>query len=97
MKCTVGDRAKVVQCLNENNLGKEVIVTEYIGFLKKGETFSFRGIQCGALITDHYWWVDSTENSLANQYGPSPRAYLPDTWLEPVISTLQCETEDAVA
>ena len=97
MKCSVGDRAKIVNCLHPDNLGKEVIVAEYIGFLEKGTLFYFRGIPCRSHITDHHWWVDSTDTSLVNQFGPTPRAFLPDSWLEPAVSTREQMTEFAFA
>lgn len=97
MKCSQGCVARIVKCLREDNLHKEVIVSEYIGFLSKGEIFYFRGIPCGAPISDHFWWIDSREDELVNSMGPTPRAFSPDSWLEPVVQTTQHQYEEALA
>jgi hypothetical protein len=83
MKCEQGDIAKIIMSLRPDNIGKQVLVEDYIGHFKEGETFDFRGIVCKAQITDHYWWI-ATEYGLSNMYGDTPKAYIPDTWLEPV-------------
>jgi|TARA_B100001059_G_C17523945_1_gene422169 hypothetical protein len=33
-------------------------------------------------VTDHYWWIEAT--GLKNQFGDSPKAYIADSWLEPI-------------
>jgi hypothetical protein len=83
MKCEQGDLAKIIMSLRPTNIGKTVLVAEYIGQFSQGEDFQFRGIPCKAIITDHYWWIES-EFGLKNQLGETPRAYIPDTWLEPI-------------
>ena len=83
MKCEKGDMAKIIYSVRPSNLGKTVLVDEYIGHFKEGELFDFRGIQCKAMITDHYWWI-ATEFGLTNMLGDTPKAYIPDTWLEPL-------------
>lgn len=83
MKCEKGDMAKIIYAVRPSNLGKTVLVDEYIGHFKEGELFDFRGIQCKAMITDHYWWI-ATEYGLTNMLGDTPKAYIPDTWLEPL-------------
>jgi hypothetical protein len=83
MKCEQGDLAKIIYSIRPANLGKVVLVEEYIGHLQEGEQFEFRGIVCKALITDHYWWV-ATEYGLTNMLGDTPKAYIPDTWLDPI-------------
>jgi hypothetical protein len=83
MKCEKGDMAKIIYSVRPSNLGKTVLVDEYIGHFKEGELFDFRGIQCKAMITDHYWWI-ATEYGLTNMLGDTPKAYIPDTWLEPL-------------
>jgi hypothetical protein len=75
--------AKIIYSIRPSNLGKTVLVDEYIGHFKEGELFDFRGIQCKAMITDHYWWI-ATEYGLTNMLGDTPKAYIPDTWLEPL-------------
>jgi hypothetical protein len=37
---------------------------------------------CMAPISDNYWWIEAED--LTIQLGPSPRAYIADTWLEPI-------------
>jgi len=94
MKCEKGDMAKIIMSVRPTNIGKTVLVAEYIGHFKQGEEFDFRGIRCTALIPDHYWWIES-EFGLKNQLGETPRAYIPDTWLEPIRpeKSLQKESE----
>lgn len=82
MKCEQGDIAKIIMSLRPQNIGKTVLVENYIGHFKEGEEFDFRGIVCRAMVTDHYWWI-STDHGLQNMLGDTPKAYIPDTWLEP--------------
>jgi hypothetical protein len=83
MKCEQGDLAKIIMSLRPSNIGKTVLVEKYIGHFKAGEEFDFRGVTCKAQITDHFWWI-STEFGLSNMYGDTPKAYIPDTWLDPI-------------
>lgn len=83
MKCEAGDLAKIIHSIRPANIGKTVLVDSYIGHFKSGEEFEFRGIPCKALITDHYWWV-ATDHGLTNMLGDTPKAYIPDTWLDPI-------------
>jgi hypothetical protein len=83
MKCEKGDLAKIIMSLRPSNIGKTVLVEKYIGHFKQGEEFDFRGVPCKAQITDHFWWI-ATEFGLSNMYGDTPKAYIPDTWLEPI-------------
>lgn len=83
MKCKKGDLAKIIHSIRPANIGKTVLVDEYIGHFETGEVFEFRGIPCKALITDHYWWV-ATDHGLTNMLGDTPKAYIPDTWLDPI-------------
>ena len=83
MKCEKGDLAKIIMSLRPSNIGKTVLVEKYIGHFKEGEEFDFRGVPCKAQITDHFWWI-STEFGLSNMYGDTPKAYIPDSWLEPI-------------
>jgi hypothetical protein len=92
MKCETGDLAKIIYSIRSSNLGKTVLVETYIGHFQQGETFDFRGIVCTAQITDHFWWI-ATEYGLQNQLGDTPKAYIPDTWLEPIRPEKLRETE----
>jgi hypothetical protein len=83
MKCEKGDLAKIIYSIRPQNLGKTVLVEEYIGHFKEGEEFDFRGIPCRAIVTDHYWWIVA-EYGLKNMLGDTPKAYIADTWLEPI-------------
>lgn len=83
MKCEKGDVAKIIMSLRPTNIGKTVLVEEYIGYLQQGEDFEFRGVPCKAQVTDHYWWI-STDYGLQNMLGDTPKAYIPDSWLEPI-------------
>ena len=83
MKCEKGDLAKIIMSLRPSNIGKTVLVEEYIGYLQQGEEFNFRGVSCKAMITDHYWWI-ATDYGLQNMLGDTPKAYIPDSWLDPI-------------
>jgi hypothetical protein len=83
MKCEQGDLAKIIYSIRPSNLGKIVLVEDYIGHFQAGEEFEFRGIPCRALVTDHYWWI-SAEYGLKNMLGDTPKAYIADTWLDPI-------------
>ena len=91
MKCEKGDLAKIIYSIRPSNLGKMVLVDEYIGHFKQGEEFNYRGIPCKAQVTDHYWWI-ATEYGLQNMLGDTPKAYIPDTWLDPVRPEKMVET-----
>jgi len=82
MKCKQGDLAVIKYSVRPENIGRIVKVSESIGRYEKGTLFQYRGIPCQALITDHYWWIEAEDLSI--QLGPSPRAYIPDSWLEPI-------------
>lgn len=92
MKCQEGDVAKILMSLRPSNIGKTVLVETYIGHFQAGESFDFRGIPCSAMITDHYWWI-STDYGLQNMLGDTPKAYIPDTWLEPLRPEKLFQTE----
>jgi len=97
VKCEPNDLAKIIYSLRPTNLGKIVLVETYIGYFQQGESFDFRGIVCKAIVTDHYWWI-STEYGLQNMMGDTPKAYIPDSWLDPIRPEKQHdfvrETED---
>jgi hypothetical protein len=63
-------------------VGKIVLVENYIGKFKQQETFDFRGLTCMCPVHDHYWWV--TGDGLSNMFGDTPKAYIADSWLEPI-------------
>lgn len=83
MKCEQGDIAKIIMSIRPSNIGKQVFVEKYIGHFKQEEVFDFRGIVCTAPVSDHYWWI-STEYGLTNMLGDTPKAYIADSWLEPI-------------
>ena len=91
MKCTHGDIARIIFSVRPENVGRIVKVAEYIGRFQANETFEFRGMPCMALVTDHYWWIEADDLSI--QFGPSPRAYIADTWLEPIRPEQEKTTE----
>lgn len=82
MKCELGDVARIIHSIRPENIGRIVKVSEYIGNFTEREKFQFRGLPCMAPVTDHYWWIEASD--LASGYGPSPKAYIADTWLEPI-------------
>lgn len=93
MKCEQGDIAKIIMSIRPSNIGKTVLVEEYIGKFTEGESFQFRGIECKAAVSDHYWWI-STEYGLTNMYGDTPKAYIADSWLEPIRPEKQVDKTD---
>jgi hypothetical protein len=95
MKCEKGDLAKIIYSIRPANIGKTVLVDNYIGHFKQGEEFDFRGVVCKAQITDHYWWI-ATEYGLQNMLGDTPKAYIPDTWLEPIRPDKLAEKEKEI-
>lgn len=90
MRCEQGDLAKIIMSLRPSNVGKTVLVEEYIGKFREGESFQFRGIECKAVIHDHYWWIAS-EYGISNMYGDTPKAYIADSWLDPIRPLKQTE------
>lgn len=94
MKCEKGDLAKIIMSIRRENIGKTVTVDGYVGHFKQNETFNFRGLECAAIITDHYWWISiHGDDELQNMWGGSPKAYIPDSWLEPIRPDKKKETE----
>ena len=66
----------------ETHVGRVVKVVEYIGKFKQGEQFEAHGMTCTCIVHDHYWWIEGDDITI--QLGPSPKAYIADTWLEPI-------------
>ena len=83
MKCKQGDFARIIHSVRPENIGRVVKVVEYIGKFKEGEQFEFRSMPCQAVVHDHYWWIEAEDLSI--QFGPSPRAYIADSWLRKII------------
>jgi hypothetical protein len=83
MNVQEGDKAVIVFSVRPENVGRIVNVAEYIGKFKEGEQFDFRGMPCQALVNDHYWWIKAEDLSI--QFGPSPRAYIADSWLRKIV------------
>ena len=82
MNCQQGDKAVIIFSINPKNVGRIVDVTEYIGKFSEREQFQFRGVVCQAPVTDHYWWIEAED--ITTLLGPSPQAYIADSWLEPI-------------
>jgi hypothetical protein len=78
-----GDKAVIVFSIRPENVGRVVKVAEYIGKFKQGEQFEFRGMPCQAAVHDHYWWIEAEDLSI--MFGPSPRAYIADSWLRKIV------------
>ena len=95
MKCKKGDYARVINSVHSENIGKIVLVKEYIGKLNRGDVFNFRGILCMTIVNDHYWWIQGEDLTIG--IGISPQAYIPDSWLEPIHPpTVSQECEEIV-
>ena len=82
MNVSEGDLAVIVFSIRPENVGRYVKVAEYIGKFKEGEQFEAYGMTCTCLVHDHFWWIEG--NDIEIQFGPSPKAYIADTWLEPI-------------
>jgi ATP-dependent protease Clp ATPase subunit len=83
MNVQEGDKAVIVFSVRPENVGRIVNVAEYIGKFKEGEQFEFRTMPCQALVHDHYWWIEAEDLSI--MFGPSPRAYIADSWLRKIV------------
>jgi len=84
MKCKQGDFARIIHSVNPSNIGRVVKVVEYIGKFEANEQFEAHGMTCTCPVHDHYWWIQGDDIDI--QLGPSPKAYIADTWLEPIRS-----------
>ena len=84
MNVNTGDKAVIIFSVNQNNIGRIVKVAEYIGRFEQKEQFDFRGLPCEAPVTDHYWWIEAEDLNI--QLGPSPRAYIADSWLRKIVN-----------
>jgi len=82
MNVNEGDKAVIVFSIRPANVGRIVNVAEYIGKFNEGDHFEFRGMTCQALVHDHYWWIEAEDLDI--QLGPSPRAYIADSWLRKI-------------
>jgi len=83
MNVSQGDKAVIVFSVNPSNVGRIVNVSEYIGKFKEGEQFEAFGMKCHCFVHDHYWWIEAEDLSI--QLGPSPKAYIADSWLRPIL------------
>ena len=82
MNVQAGDKAVIVFSINPKNVGRIVNVAEYIGKFKEGEQFEAYGMTCTCAVHDHFWWIEG--NDIEIQFGPAPKAYIADSWLEPI-------------
>ena len=83
MNVSAGDKAVIVFSVNPKNVGRIVNVSEYIGKFDQGEEFTAFGMQCFCAVHDHYWWIEAEDLSI--QLGPSPKAYIADSWLRKIV------------
>ena len=93
MKCKAGDKAIIIYSVNPTNVGRIVNVAEYIGKFEQGEQCEAFGMTCTALVHDHFWWIEAEDLNI--QLGPSPKAYIADTWLEPIKNPNEKESSKA--
>ena len=82
MNVNTGDKAVIVFSVNPANVGRIVNVSEYIGKFEKDEIFEAFGMKCHCFVHDHYWWIEAED--LTIQLGPSPQAYIADSWLRKI-------------
>ena len=83
MNVSEGDKAVIVFSINPSNVGRIVNVAEYIGKFKDGEQFEAHGMKCYCAVHDHYWWIEADDLNI--QLGPSPKAYIADSWLRKIV------------
>ena len=83
MNVNTGDKAVIVFSVNPANVGRIVNVSEYIGKFKAGEQFEAYGMTSTCPVHDHYWWIEADD--LTIQLGPSPKAYIADSWLRKIV------------
>ena len=83
MNCKEGDLAVIVFSINPKNVGRIVNVAEYIGKFKEGEQFEAYGMTSTCPVHDHYWWIEADDLNI--QLGPSPKAYIADSWLRKIV------------
>lgn len=83
MNVNQGDKAVIVFSINPSNVGRIVNVNEYIGKFKAQEQFKAYGMTCTCLVHDHHWWIEADDLSI--QLGPSPKAYIADSWLRKIV------------
>ena len=83
MNVSEGDKAVIVFSINPSNVGRIVSVAEYIGKFEAREEFNFRGMTCQSPVHDHYWWIEADDLTIG--LGPSPRAYIADSWLRKIV------------
>ena len=83
MNVSQGDKAVIIFSINPANIGRIVNVSEYIGKFEQGEQFEAFGMPCKSLVHDHYWWIEAEDLNI--QLGPSPKAYIADSWLRKLV------------
>ena len=79
-----GDKAVIVFSINPKNVGRIVNVSEFIGKFKAGEQFEAFGMTSTCAVHDHYWWIEAEDLNI--QLGPSPKAYIADSWLRKIVN-----------
>lgn len=82
MNVAQGDKAYIVFSINPSNIGRIVNVSEYIGKFEQGEQFEAFGLKSHCPVHDHYWWIQAEDLDI--QLGPSPQAYIADSWLRKI-------------
>lgn len=105
MRCKQGQLAIIIKSMTGSNDGRVVTVAEYIGYLQQHQQFEYRGTVLAAPITDHLWWVTtSADRPLDTPMGPTTKAFIPDTWLKPILpdddqddATTKKDREDALS
>ena len=90
MNVNNGDKAIIVFSINPSNIGRIVNVSEYIGKFEQNEQFEAFGMKCHCAVHDHYWWIEGDDIDI--QLGPSPKAYIADSWLRKLKSNRKEET-----
>lgn len=94
MRCEKDDVAFIIKAMNNANLNKVVDVVDYIGFFNAGDLFTYNNMECGAIVTDHYWWIVSKGTPFVTGFGEMSKSYTADTWLWPLKGDLSGDDTD---
>ena len=80
----VGKLSTIIRALRPENIGLIVNPIRLLGFYERGGEINLSGELYTAIISDHYWLVESPEG-IETMFGGARQAYIPDTWLKPYL------------
>ena len=92
-RCKQNKMAWVKYANIQRNIGRMVTTSVYVGYFNAGDTFEYNGISGPIAVTDHWWWVDCP-GGLETLIGETSRAFMADSWLEPIDDDLLKDDEE---